>query len=90
MHFGGELAAPQIRSLLARRITSASQGTSSSPGSPNRGRENDGILGKNSRATFGSITDGTSNTLMVGERDTFCGAGAWVGNRNPDGSGPRV
>jgi hypothetical protein len=58
-------------------------------GPPNRGAANDGILGKNSRTTFGSITDGTSNTLMVGERDAFCGAGAWVGNRNPDGAGPR-
>jgi hypothetical protein len=26
---------------------------------------------------------------MVGERGTYCGAGAWVGNRNPFGSGPR-
>ncbi len=34
------------------------------------------------------IVDGTSNTFMVGERDSEnCEAGAWVGNRNPNGCG---
>lgn len=31
------------------------------------------------------ITDGTSNTILVGERTTFCAAGTWAGNRNPPG-----
>jgi prepilin-type N-terminal cleavage/methylation domain-containing protein len=32
------------------------------------------------------ILDGTSNTLMIGERDTFnCGGGAWVGVRQAGG-----
>ncbi|MEP3480899.1 MAG: DUF1559 domain-containing protein [Fuerstiella sp.] len=33
------------------------------------------------------ITDGTSNTIAVGERTTFCASGAWCGNRNPNGGG---
>lgn len=33
------------------------------------------------------ITDGTSNTIAVGERTTFCASGAWCGNRNPTGQG---
>ncbi|QDU63812.1 hypothetical protein Pan216_46930 [Planctomycetes bacterium Pan216] len=35
------------------------------------------------------IADGTSKTFAVGERSWRCLAGAWVGNRNPCGSGPR-
>lgn len=35
------------------------------------------------------ITDGTSNTIAVGERTTFCASGAWCGNRNPRGGGPQ-
>lgn len=32
------------------------------------------------------ITDGTSSTFMVGERDSFCLAATWVGVRNPPGA----
>lgn len=33
------------------------------------------------------ITDGTSNTFLVGERDTeYCKSGTWIGVRNPRGS----
>jgi prepilin-type N-terminal cleavage/methylation domain-containing protein/prepilin-type processing-associated H-X9-DG protein len=36
------------------------------------------------------ITDGTSNTFMIGERDTqICQGGTWVGVRNPNGDGNR-
>ena len=32
------------------------------------------------------ITDGTSNTFLLGERDTqICHSGTWVGVRNPNG-----
>jgi prepilin-type processing-associated H-X9-DG protein len=34
------------------------------------------------------ITDGSSNTIMLGERDTqICNSATWVGVRNPAGSG---
>jgi hypothetical protein len=33
------------------------------------------------------VTDGTSNTFLIGERDTlFCRSGTWVGVRNPRGN----
>lgn len=32
------------------------------------------------------ITDGTSSTFMVGERDSFCLAATWIGVRNPPGA----
>lgn len=35
------------------------------------------------------IVDGTSNTIAVGERTTFCASGTWSGNRNPTGGGPQ-
>ncbi|MCR9116069.1 MAG: DUF1559 domain-containing protein [bacterium] len=38
---------------------------------------------------FADVTDGLSNTLMVGERNERCKTGAWVGNRNPTGNGPQ-
>ncbi len=48
---------------------------------------NDGVLFRNSSVKFRDITDGLSNTFAVGEREEFCKAAAWVGNRNPTGSG---
>jgi prepilin-type N-terminal cleavage/methylation domain-containing protein/prepilin-type processing-associated H-X9-DG protein len=36
------------------------------------------------------ITDGTSNTFMLGERDTqICHSGTWIGVRNPTGNAER-
>lgn len=46
-----------------------------------------GIFYNGSRVKFRDITDGTTNTFMVGEREKRCGAGAWIGARNPDGNG---
>ncbi len=47
-----------------------------------------GVFYNDSKVKMRDITDGTSNTFMIGERDQRCGAGSWIGNRNPDGAGP--
>ena len=42
--------------------------------------QNTGILFGNSRINISDITDGTSNTMMVGERETLeCRSGGWLG-----------
>ncbi|MEO2018122.1 MAG: DUF1559 domain-containing protein [Fuerstiella sp.] len=52
-----------------------------------RTNTNDGVLYNRSRTKIRDITDGTTNTFAVGERDQRCGAGSWIGNRNPGGGG---
>ena len=47
-----------------------------------------GSFYRHSSLKFRDFTDGSSNTIMVGERDKDGGAGSWIGNRNPQGSGP--
>jgi len=43
-----------------------------------------------SAVRMGDVADGTSSTLMVGERDTFnCRSGTWLGVRNTNGSNDR-
>jgi prepilin-type N-terminal cleavage/methylation domain-containing protein/prepilin-type processing-associated H-X9-DG protein len=59
-------------------------------GCPGPGHANcasNGVYFGDSKVSTKSITDGTSKTFMVGERDSFCLAGTWIGARNPvDGS----
>jgi type II secretory pathway pseudopilin PulG len=50
---------------------------------------NDGIIFRSSFTTISDIRDGTSNTLLIGERDQECSAATWVGARNSSGNGPR-
>jgi len=50
---------------------------------------NNGVLHMQSKVKFRDMTDGSSNTLMVGERSFDCMAGTWSCNRNPNGGGPR-
>jgi prepilin-type N-terminal cleavage/methylation domain-containing protein len=45
--------------------------------------ENTGIFFGNSEISVKNITDGTSKTFLVGERDKFCLAATWIGVRNP-------
>jgi prepilin-type N-terminal cleavage/methylation domain-containing protein/prepilin-type processing-associated H-X9-DG protein len=49
------------------------------PGQADTPVKTDGIMCLNSRIGFRDITDGSSNTLMVGERSVTSGAGIWVG-----------
>ncbi len=50
---------------------------------------NDGIMYRYSYTAVSDIGDGTSNTIMIGEREQECAAATWVGARNAQGSGPR-
>lgn len=52
-------------------------------------QKNNGIMYRGSSNKMADITDGTSNTFMLGERNYRCAQGAWVGNRNVPGSGPQ-
>ncbi|HSG71040.1 MAG TPA: DUF1559 domain-containing protein, partial [Planctomycetaceae bacterium] len=58
---------------------------------PNRLNANGqkGMFHRGRHYAFRDITDGTSNTFLVGERNKFCAQGAWAGNRNPTGGGPQ-
>ncbi len=62
--------------------------SSSSPWTPLIPRcETTGVFYGDSRVASKHVTDGTSKTFMVGERNRFCMAGTWIGVRNPnDGS----
>jgi prepilin-type N-terminal cleavage/methylation domain-containing protein/prepilin-type processing-associated H-X9-DG protein len=54
------------------------------------GPDTHGIFMENTSKRMADIVDGTSNTFMIGERDTqICRSGTWMGSRNPDGSGTR-
>ena len=46
---------------------------------------NTGVFFGNSAISMKQITDGTSKTFAVGERDKFCLAATWIGVRNPYG-----
>jgi prepilin-type N-terminal cleavage/methylation domain-containing protein/prepilin-type processing-associated H-X9-DG protein len=46
---------------------------------------NTGVFFGNSQISMKQITDGTSKTFAVGERDKFCLAATWIGVRNPFG-----
>jgi prepilin-type processing-associated H-X9-DG protein len=59
------------------------------PGSPGRPViDSHGVFMENASKRMQDITDGSSNTLLLGERDTqICRSGSWIGVRNPNGTG---
>ncbi|MFO0818144.1 MAG: DUF1559 domain-containing protein [Pirellulales bacterium] len=51
---------------------------------------NTGIFYGNSSLSFRDVLDGSSNTLLIGERDTKnCRSGSWIGVRNTNGGATR-
>jgi type II secretory pathway pseudopilin PulG len=67
-------------------IDSDCPGITTAPWAPNTERCADtGIFFGSSQVSIKQVTDGTSKTFMVGERDKFCYASTWVGVRNPPG-----
>lgn len=61
-------------------------GTPSSPWVPDKARcANNGIFFGDSAIGIKNITDGTSSTFLIGERDKYCLAATWIGVRNPPG-----
>lgn len=58
-------------------------------GTPDPGINN-GLFYENSKVRLADITDGLSNTFLIGERDSLnCRSGAWPGVRNTNGSSNR-
>ena len=47
--------------------------------------ESNGILYGGSSVAIKHISDGTTHTFMLGERDGYCLSGTWIGIRNSDG-----
>jgi type II secretory pathway pseudopilin PulG len=47
---------------------------------------NNGVFFGNSEISMKQITDGTTKTIAIGERDKFCLAATWIGVRNPAGA----
>lgn len=51
---------------------------------------NTGIFFADESVSIAEILDGTSNTILLGERDTIdCRSGTWLGIRNPQGANDR-
>lgn len=52
-------------------------------------RRQRGVFQRRHSFALRDLTDGPSNTILAGERNSPCGSGSWAGNRNPTGGGPR-
>jgi prepilin-type N-terminal cleavage/methylation domain-containing protein len=50
-------------------------------------RDGFGIMMGSASIGIRDVTDGTSNTMMIGERDWLCTAGVWVGTNRYDNDG---
>lgn len=57
---------------------------------PQTVRDSYGMFQETLSVKMGQVNDGTSNTFLIGERDSKWGrSGSWPGVRNPDGNGMR-
>jgi prepilin-type N-terminal cleavage/methylation domain-containing protein/prepilin-type processing-associated H-X9-DG protein len=74
------------KGIIDAGCTGSGSGTAASPWVANTERcNNTGIFFGNSSVALKQITDGTTKTFMIGERDKFCLAATWIGVRNPYG-----
>jgi prepilin-type processing-associated H-X9-DG protein len=66
-------------------IDSDCPGSGSSPNwRPNQFEcDSNGVLYGDSEVDLSQVTDGTSKTFLLGERDGYCLAATWIGVRNP-------
>lgn len=74
-----------IRGNWATSSYSGNSGNERLPGSDDTPAKTNGIMYRNSKIGFRNITDGTSNTFMLGERGLRSASGIWLGvtkNRN--------
>jgi len=89
-HFGGGLGtaaggwgnwAPGISNYMCNRGTRPAQQQTT---------DTYGIFMESNGKRFQDVIDGTTNTFMLGERDTLiCRSGSWIGIRNPADNGTR-
>jgi prepilin-type N-terminal cleavage/methylation domain-containing protein len=92
-HFGGGVGTAaaglgQFRPGKSNYL--ASLGTFDNVARFNERERINGVFLANLGMRVADITDGTSNTILVGERETlYCRSGSWVGVRNPDGDNSR-
>jgi prepilin-type processing-associated H-X9-DG protein len=52
-------------------------------------RPENGVFFANSATRFSDIHDGATNTFAIGERDSYCAAGTWVGVPDGRARGPK-
>lgn len=93
-HFGGGQGTsegghgdwqPSVSNYVSNRGTR----NNNQVGSPGK-RDAHGMFSEQVSHGIKDCTDGTSNTFLIGERDTqYCRSGTWIGVRNPQGDRER-
>ena len=84
-HFNGMYATVGFLPSISNYVGSKGIINSNCPVGNQARCNNNGIFFGNSQVSIKHITDGTSKTFIVGERDRYCLAGTWIGVRNPLG-----
>ena len=79
-----------VRDEFGTSNYSGNYGDVALPGSVNANLKASGILFWNSKVGLRDVTDGTSNTFLVGERCISSAAGIWVGVRSNQNAGDSV